>query len=170
MDQANAAAPSLTSPKNSSGDDAFTPRNIQVTKRDLILLRDTLIGELQRCRALAEIFKNSTAAPSNRAAESSQQEATTTKPPPLSSRLSDYPAGGVDLDNIVTYPPRLEPFPVKPLFLDVAWNYVAYPGKAPADQPAAQPKESPATSAAAAAEPQPEAKPQRRGWFGFGRS
>ncbi|KAL2175589.1 uncharacterized protein P884DRAFT_331062 [Thermothelomyces heterothallicus CBS 202.75] len=181
LDQTNTAAPSLSSPENTDDDDdAFTPRNIQVTKRDLALLHDTLTGELQRCRALAEIFNNnnnssSTTTPTDKAAEPFQQATTTTttataaaattKPPPLSSRLSDYPAGGVDLDNIVTYPPRLEPFPVKPLFLDVAWNYIAYPGKTAADQPA-QPKESPV----AAAEPQPEAKPQRRGWFSFGRS
>ncbi|KAL2158941.1 hypothetical protein VTH06DRAFT_2971 [Thermothelomyces fergusii] len=174
LDQTNAAAPSLSSPENDSGGDAFTPRNIRVTKRDLALLHDTLTGELQRCRALAEIFSNNSSgtatAPTDKAAESFQQTTTTTetsattRPPPLSSRLSDYPAGGVDLDNIVTYPPRLEPFPVKPLFLDVAWNYVAYPGKAADNDQAAQPRESPA------AEPQPEAKPQRRGWFGFGRS
>lgn len=93
---------------------------------------------------------------------------------PLSNRLSDYPAGGVDLENIVTYPPRLEPFPVKPLFLDVAWNYIEYPGKgepAPAAAPAReaskpqQQQEETAPSASA----EPEAKPQKRGWFGFGR-
>jgi signal recognition particle subunit SRP68 len=92
---------------------------------------------------------------------------------PLSSRLTDYPAGGVDLENIVTYPPRLEPFPVKPLFLDVAWNYIEYPGKkeqVPAGLVAdtAKVKQEEAGAGAAAA-PEAEAKPVKRGWFGFGR-
>lgn len=61
---------------------------------------------------------------------------------------------------------------MKPLFLDVAWNYVTYPGKGAGgggvDQQ--QTKESSAAAPPVAAEPQPEAKPQKRGWFGFGRS
>ncbi|KAL2141022.1 hypothetical protein VTI28DRAFT_2952 [Corynascus sepedonium] len=179
LDQTNTAIPSLSKPQHNDAavtnddDAAFTPRNIQVTKRDLAFLRDTLTGELQRSRALVEIFNNSTtASTTNPAQEATAAPVAATKPPPLSSRLSDYPAGGVDLDNIVTYPPRLEPFPVKPLFLDVAWNYVTYPGKGAGsggvDQQ--QTKESSAAAPPAAAEPQPEAKPQKRGWFGFGRS
>ncbi len=93
---------------------------------------------------------------------------------PLSDRLSDYPAAGVDLANIVSYPPQLEPLPVKPLFLDVAWNYIRYPGQAePAAVAAveARPQAAGASAAAAGAgAAEPEAKPQqKRGWFGFGR-
>ncbi|KAF2818886.1 hypothetical protein CC86DRAFT_399035 [Ophiobolus disseminans] len=79
---------------------------------------------------------------------------------PVVERLNEYPASGsVDLKNLVTWPPKLKPVPVKPLFLDVAWNYVEYPGRAPAKQ-----------------EPEPakveETKPERpaaKGWFSFGR-
>lgn len=84
---------------------------------------------------------------------------------PVVERLNEYPSSGaVDLKNLVTWPPKLKPVPVKPLFLDVAWNYVEYPGRAPAVQ-----------------EPEPEAKPAqeeeqqaerpqvKKGWFSFGR-
>ncbi|KAK4234672.1 signal recognition particle subunit SRP68 [Achaetomium macrosporum] len=153
LDQCKAAIPALSSQDE---EDDFAPRNIQVTKRDVSLLHDTLTGELQRGRALVEIFNL------NKATNTSQS--TTTGPAkPLSSRLSDYPSGGVDLDNIVVYPPRLEPFPVKPLFLDVAWNYIEYPNK----REEAGVKE--AASAQEQAAPEAGAKPQKRGWFGFGR-
>ncbi|KAH6631902.1 hypothetical protein F5144DRAFT_235296 [Chaetomium tenue] len=180
LNQTTAATPSLSGPQNDDAeDDAFTPRNIQVFKRDLALLHDTLTGELQRGRALVEIFNSA-----NTKSAAQPSTTTTTGKPPLSSRLNDYPAGGVDLENIVTYPPRLEPFPVKPLFLDVAWNYITYPGKGGADQQQQQQQVGVAESAAAAGgrvqqededdagagAAESEAKPQKRGWFGFGRS
>jgi signal recognition particle subunit SRP68 len=136
---------------------------------------------VQRGRALVEIFKSANNKPA-----AAQPTGTTTGKPPLSSRLNDFPAGGVDLENIVTYPPRLEPFPVKPLFLDVAWNYITYPGKdgGGAEQ---QPQQAGAAAEGAAATAgggrvedegddagaggAEETKPQqKRGWFGFGRS
>lgn len=169
LDRCKAAEPALSVDDND--DDEFTPRNIQVSKQDVAFLHDTLSGELQRHRALAEIFNNS----------AKSQTAVASPKKPLSSQLLDYPSGGaVDLDNIVAYPPRLEPFPVKPLFLDVAWNYIEYPDKqgpqlasaaaaankgAGAGAGAGKPQEK---AAAAAAEPE-AAKPQKRGWFGFGR-
>ena len=163
-DQCNAATPALSS-ADDQDNDAFTPQNIQVTKRDITLLYQTLTGELQRGRALVEIFNTTTTGKPAAAGSSAK---------PLSDRLSDYPAGGVDLENIVTYPPRLEPFPVKPLFLDVAWNYIEYPGKgepaataAPAREAGKPQQQQQETAPSASAEP--EAKPQKRGWFGFGR-
>jgi signal recognition particle subunit SRP68 len=153
LDQCKAAMPALSSQDE---EQPFAPRNIQVTNRDMNLLHDTLTGELQRGRALVEIF-NQNKAPHT------PQSATTGSAKPLSSRLSDYPPGGVDLDNIVVYPPRLEPFPVKPLFLDVAWNYIEYPYKREetAMKETAMVQEKGGSEA--------EAKPQKRGWFGFGR-
>jgi len=68
------------------------------------------------------------------------------------------------LDNIVVYPPKVEAIPVKPLFLDVAWNYITYPSTKA--QPAQSAKPAASGKQAAGAE---EAKPQKRGWFGFGR-
>lgn len=48
---------------------------------------------------------------------------------PLIQTLNKYPEEGVDFGNLVTYPPRVEPIPVKPVFLDIAWNFIEYPGK-----------------------------------------
>ena len=73
------------------------------------------------------------------------------------------PGVHVDLENLVTYPPKIEPVPVKPLFLDVAWNYIEYPGrKVEVSKKAA---EKPVVNGV-------EEKSQlekKRGWFGFGR-
>lgn len=147
LDCCKAATPALS---GGDDEDQCTPRNIQVTKRDVGFLYDTLSGELQRYRALVEIFN------STKSANPSQSGK------PLSAQLLDYPSGGVDLGNIVAYPPQLEPLPVKPLFLDVAWNYIEYPNRT--DQPSAgEPSRAPEMPA------EPEAKPQKRGWFGFGR-
>jgi signal recognition particle subunit SRP68 len=48
---------------------------------------------------------------------------------PLIDNLDQYPPAGVDLTNLVNYPPKLQPIPVKPLFFDIAWNYIEYPGR-----------------------------------------
>lgn len=86
---------------------------------------------------------------------------------PWVQRLNDYPTPGtqVDLKNLVTYPPKIEPVPVKPMFLDVAFNYIEYPGRTTevvnAAPQAAQVYEKVEEKAAPA--------PQKKGWFGFGR-
>jgi signal recognition particle subunit SRP68 len=82
---------------------------------------------------------------------------------PVIHRLNEYPAGGVDLTHLVTYPPKLEPVPVKPLFLDLAWNYIEYPGKAGSTEPLSKP-----ASVSKSEETKEEEKP-KKGWFGFGR-
>jgi signal recognition particle subunit SRP68 len=114
-----------------------------------------LSGELQRARALVEISKL-------READANAAAAGKGVSIPLVSRLSEYPSSGVvDLENIVVYPPKTEAVPVKPLFLDVAWNYIEYPGSQV--KPAKSVSEN-------KAEPEHEAsKPQKKGWFGFGR-
>jgi signal recognition particle subunit SRP68 len=77
--------------------------------------------------------------------------------------LNSYPSDGhVDLANLVTYPPKLEPIPVKPLFFDVAYNYIQYPGKN-------QGGETPQATAPRE-ENGKEQQPAKKGWFGFGRS
>jgi signal recognition particle subunit SRP68 len=78
-------------------------------------------------------------------------------------RLNEYPtSGSVDLKNLVTWPPKLKPVPVKPLFLDVAWNYVEYPGRAPA-------KQEPEPAKTEIEDAQPERPAPKKGWFSFGR-
>ena len=80
--------------------------------------------------------------------------------------MDEYPADRVDLKNLVTYPPRLEPIPVKPLFFDIAWNYIEYPGRS-AKMRQDQGKIAAVDGVKGKEE---EKKEVRRGWFGFGRS
>lgn len=70
---------------------------------------------------------------------------------------------GVDLSNLVTYPLKCEPIPVKPIFLDLAYNHIEYPTKAGAQQ-----KGPPPTTTAGGAGS--EASNGKKSWFGFGRS
>lgn len=126
-------------------------KTMEVAQQDAAFLETLLKGELQRTRALVEIFnlrKQSGKADTNSASR------------PLIEKLGQYPAGGVNLENIVTYPPKLEPIPVKPLFLDVAWNYVQYP-----TTQTEKPKAVQNTSKA----PEEEKPAAKKGWFGFGR-
>ncbi|PVH99296.1 hypothetical protein DM02DRAFT_436782 [Periconia macrospinosa] len=83
---------------------------------------------------------------------------------PVVERLNEYPSSGkVDLSNLVTWPPKLKPVPVKPMFLDVAWNYVEYPGRSKA-QEATAPEKTQAEETKVE-----EVKPAKKGWFSFGR-
>lgn len=68
---------------------------------------------------------------------------------PLVERLHQF-SPSTDLSNLVPYPPQMQPVPVKPLFLDVAWNYIDYPHAVKETTPAPEEKKG-------------------RGWFGFGR-
>ena len=85
------------------------------------------------------------------------------KPAPMIERLDEYPPEGVDLTNLVTYPPKLQPIPVKPIFLDLAWNYIDYPGRV------SKPYEKEAPVTGGGSEKQEEKKEGKRGWFSFGR-
>lgn len=70
---------------------------------------------------------------------------------PLVERLHQFRTS-TDLSNLVPYPPQMQPVPVKPLFLDVAWNYIDYPRSTSTENVTATPEEK-----------------KGRGWFGFGR-
>jgi signal recognition particle subunit SRP68 len=89
------------------------------------------------------------------------EEASQSSQRPVVERLQQFSASGVDLNNLVPYPPQMQPIPVKPLFLDVAWNYIDYPREG-------QQQEVPHAAPTAAASE--EENKGRRGWFGFGRS
>ena len=116
------------------------------------------------------------------------KESSGTRVRPVFRHLQEYPASGkVDLKNIIPWPPRPEPIPVKPVFLDLAWNYIKYPGThsdEQASEPAAQMEgivngvvdtARQATNVVKEAigvdstEEQNET-PKKRGWFSFGRS
>ena len=102
--------------------------------------------------ALSQLFANSATA----------SKAGLTNAAPVVERLNEYPtSGSVDLKNLVAWPPKLKPVPVKPLFLDVAWNHIEYPGRAPQVQ-----KSEPQAAPVEAKEERPQVK---KGWFSFGR-
>lgn len=101
----------------------------------------------------------------------SQNQPSTTSTAPVVSRLNEFPPSATsptaNLANLVTWPPKLKPVPVKPLFLDVAWNYVEYPGRKEEVV-----KESVGAKVEEVAEVAAEVveKPkEKKGWFGFGR-
>ncbi|KAF2762153.1 hypothetical protein EJ05DRAFT_535420 [Pseudovirgaria hyperparasitica] len=81
---------------------------------------------------------------------------------PLVDSLDIYPVGGANLSNLVTYPPKLQPIPVKPLFLDVAFNYIVYPGQGAVKAVEERAEEG-------KMEVEQDQTPKKRGWFGFGR-
>ncbi|KAK7218672.1 hypothetical protein V2G26_006675 [Clonostachys chloroleuca] len=132
--------------------DDSAPLHVDLSNDDIAFLIELLTGELQRHRAIVHI--------ENLRKENSKDSPTA----PLIERLHEYPSGGINLSSIVEFPPKKAAIPVKPIFLDVAWNYIEYPGKT--TQAAA------ATPAQAAPAPNKPAEPQpaKKGWFGFGRS
>lgn len=123
------------------------PLGIQVTPEAVDSLHQLLDGELQRLRALVSLEK---------LRQEARDEAAARLDPPLCQRLHQYPAQGVDLANLVSFPPRIELMPAKPIFLDIAWNYIRYPTETP--------------DRLAETMPEPTASQPKKGWFGFGRS
>lgn len=138
---------------------AGSPRNIQVTAEDAGYLQEFLAGELQRHRALVHLY--------NLQQEAAKAEAMDKASIPLIERLHEYPVGPVDLSRLVDIPPKVTAIPVKPIFLDIAWNYIEYPREKGA-VPASVPRQNAAPAAAAPAQEETPQQ-QRRGWFGFGR-
>ena len=131
------------------------PLNIEVTKNQATSLRELLEGLVAQNQALVEIENlNAEAAKSERSRVAGAI--------PLIERLDEYPPNGADLTNLVIYPPKLRPIPVKPIFLDVAWNYIDYPGRMKRGQETN-------TVAEAQKENVEEKKEGRKRWFGFGR-
>lgn len=139
-----------------SSADSSAPLNIDVQPAAFEFLQTLLNGELQRHRAIVHIDNL-------RKAEHDAAASSGVAKPPLVERLNEYPSAGVDLANIVEFPPKLALVPVKPIFLDVAWNYIDYPGKA---DEASQPAKSADASTEQEEQPKQQAK---KGWFGFGR-
>ena len=139
---------------NSSQTPANQPPNIDISLSQAKSLNDLVQGLVLRHRALAELY-NLNFANSNKAKPAAVA--------PLINNLHEYPQHMVDLTNLVTYPPKIEPIPVKPLFLDVAFNYIDYPGRTRTVE------EKAVNRSADEAAIKEEKKEGRKGWFGFGR-
>jgi signal recognition particle subunit SRP68 len=149
------ATQATSAPRSSSPTLTEAPKS-EVPGEQAQKLRDNLENLNSHYRgvvALSQLFANSATA----------SKAGLTNAAPVVERLNEYPSSGsVDLNNLVTWPPKLKPVPVKPLFLDVAWNYVEYPGRAPQVQ-------EPEPEKAQVEEKQPERPQAKKGWFSFGR-
>ena len=131
------------------------PLGLEVTSSHSQSLQQLLQGLVTQQRALVEVYNL-------------HQKAVEGERPnklglaPFIDHLDKYPLGGVDLTKLVDYPPKLRAIPVKPIFLDVAWNYIDYPvkgGSVTAPEGAKQ----------VAAETGEEKKEAKRGWGWFGR-
>ncbi|KAF2502995.1 hypothetical protein BU16DRAFT_521626 [Lophium mytilinum] len=146
------SAPQSTAPPPSS-----PPKLITTSSETSTLSRhlQNLTSHHRGLVALSHLAANSATA----------SKAQLTNAAPLAEKLGEYPAyGTVDVKNLVTWPPRLKPVPVKPLFFDVAWNYIEYPGRA---APVAEPKTEAMEGVEKAGEA--EQKPAKKGWGFFGR-
>ncbi|KAL9025393.1 MAG: hypothetical protein Q9196_005773, partial [Gyalolechia fulgens] len=144
-----------SSPSSPSKSGTAALSKLEVTSAQADSLKGLLERSVLQYRALVELEDLNSAASQNRPSFN---------PSPMVERLDEYPPEGVDLTNLVTYPPKIQPIPVKPIFLDVAWNYIDYPGR---------PKKGVATATSGNAEetaskPEPR-KEAKKGWFGFGR-
>ncbi len=125
---------------------------LDIDSKDLQGLHSCMDGMVTQYRALLEL---------QNLMDQQRASAKDIYRPPLGERLEEYPLDDVDLTNLVNFPPKLQPIPVKPLFFDLAWNYIDYPGRVPPGVNGA-----PMAPKAAADE---KKEPTKKGWFGFGR-
>lgn len=126
------------------------PPNLEVNPSQTSSLHTLLQGLVHRHHALVELHHIYEA--DVKAAEAKAKTAL-----PMIERLNEFPVNGADLNNLVTYPPKIQPIPVKPLFFDFASNYIEYPGRG---------REKDGGKVDVIEEAKKETK---RGWFGFGR-
>ena len=140
--------------ESSSPPGSEKPPNIDIAPTQVKELRELLRSLVFQHRALVELHHIDS---TNRTKAKGAIE------PPLVERLDEYPHSLVDLSNLITYPPKIQPIPVKPIFLDVAFNYIDYPGRTPK---VAEPAVNGSPEAASGREVKKEG---RKGWFGFGR-
>ena len=137
-------------------DPASTPPKLEVTPTQTSFLYTLLESNVHRHRALVEL--HGIHDEMVKAAEAKSKTAL-----PMIERLDEYPANGADLSHLVTYPPMIQPIPVKPLFYDFASNYIEYPGRGRERDEKTADARGPGVDGKG--EPKQEAK---KGWFGFG--
>ncbi|KAF8476891.1 hypothetical protein BDZ91DRAFT_672115 [Kalaharituber pfeilii] len=109
----SSSIPSLRSPAKDSTE---TIRNLNISLQEATSLKQEVEAQVTRHRGLIQlqdyVAKAAKNAPSAHA--------------PLIDTLEAY-NGKVDFSNLVPLPPKVEPVPVKPIFFDIAWNFVEYP-------------------------------------------
>ncbi|KAK8207203.1 hypothetical protein IWZ01DRAFT_509333 [Phyllosticta capitalensis] len=143
----------LSTGTDSSSAASSKPPSLEISTQQAQALHSRAEGLVTQYRALVDLQKLS---------KGIEKGGSVAARAPLVQRLKQYPGEEVDLKNLVEWPPRLQPVPVKPMFLDVAFNYIDYPGRAGA-VPAAE------NGGVRVEDKTAEEKPKSRGWFGFGR-
>ena len=146
---------SLANPSSLNQPTSPKPPSLDLSPAQASSLQNLLRSLVTHYHALVELHNLASSSASKSGA----------KPSPLIENLDEYPTNGADLTNLVTYPPKVEPIPVKPLFLDVAWNYIEYPGRE--RNVTGNGVNGLGDGAAKPVEEKKEAK--KGGWFGFGR-
>ena len=136
-----------------------TPPRLDVASSQVQAATSQLSRLVTQYRALAELKALSASSASK------AQESVYKRPLIETFNLNQYSDDG-DLKNLVNYPPKLRPIPVKPLFFDLAWNYIQYPGR----EKRADADPAPTSNGSLEGENGTREEPRRRGWFGFGRS
>ncbi|KAI9799565.1 MAG: hypothetical protein M1825_004491 [Sarcosagium campestre] len=148
-----------------------------VQRDNVLAVSKLLAGETLRHRGLVELEKLSNAKTGGILNDNDKNGTTVTAPPLLDS-LHTFPEAAVDLTRLVTYPPRLQPVPVKPLFLDVAWNYIDYPGRqgarrgsvgGPGREQKQRQGQQPDNEQQSQQQQQHGEQKAGKGWFSFGR-
>ena len=130
------------------------PPSLDITQDQVNTLHVMLRSLVFQHQALVELHQ---------LAEGLAQHQGNLKTRPLVERLDHYPQEKVDLTKLVTYPPRIQSIPVKPIFLDVAFNYIDYPGRA------SKIKQSTPAELTDGHSSKEEKREGKKGWFGFGR-
>ena len=141
------ASNAATSSQLSATEDG--PPRLDVSRAQAQTLTTTLRDLVAQYRGLVTLEKINADGASTRAANER----------PVVERLHKYSGEGSDLNYLVPTLPQLQPVPVKPLFLDVAWNYVSYPREG-----TNEPQQTDTTD-----KTEEKKSSGRRGWFGFGR-
>ena len=148
LELSSRASPHASSTHSSSDE---KPPNLDITQTQASNLHSLLQSLVSQHRALVELANIQSASIPGKMANPVS---------PLVERLDEYPPHGVDLTKLVTYPPKVEPIPVKPLFLDVAFNYIEYPGRI---------RKVNGKAVNGVTEGAKGGEEKKRGWFGFGR-
>lgn len=153
---AESAAGDLTSSSSSSR----TAPKLDVSSSDISATTSHLSTLVTQYRALSDL--KSLSAPPSTTTKSTSEAKIFKRPLIETLHLNQY-HDSIDLTNLVNYPPKLQPIPVKPLFFDLAWNYIQYPGH---EKEVVGPNGPSKTDGEAKTEAE---KPAKKGWFGFGR-
>jgi signal recognition particle subunit SRP68 len=140
------------------------PLKLDITESDISNLAQHLASLVTQKQGLVEL-QNIQASISN-----SQKAEKDLYTPRLAERLqlNQYDSN-TDLSNLVSFPAQLQPIPVKPLFFDLAWNYIQYPGQHTDGGVNRKSADGNLEKVAQKAAQKAGAQPVKKGWFGFGR-